>query len=108
MVSTLRVGGRPTRGGAAEHGFTAGSAAFARLREVDVAQPSMRITVDAAMRARDVSRPVPDDGGPADPPNRAASAGGAAEAPDAAKRSRASKNERRRLGKRGGVARKPR
>lgn len=53
-------------------------------------QPSMRITVDAALRARDVSRNAPDGvqppaPAPADPPR-----GG-----------RAAKNERRRLGKRG-------
>jgi hypothetical protein len=60
-----------------------------------VGQLSMRITVDAAMRARDVSRPRPDGEEP--PP-----AGKAAEpAADAPKRTRAAKNERRRLGKRG-------
>ncbi|MFC4911337.1 hypothetical protein [Actinomadura gamaensis] len=53
-------------------------------------QPSMRITVDAAMRARDISRPAPEGAAatpsvPADPPRR----------------TRAAKNERRRLGKRG-------
>ncbi|GAA4086008.1 hypothetical protein [Actinomadura miaoliensis] len=70
-------------------------------------QPSMRITVDAAMRARDVSRPVPDDEDPPNPPNQASAPGGAADAADASKRSRASKNERRRLGKRGGGVRRP-
>ncbi|WP_153535538.1 hypothetical protein [Actinomadura macrotermitis] len=55
-------------------------------------QPGMRITVDAAMRARDVSRPRP-DGEPEPPPVPAKGA-------EAGRRSRAAKNERRRLGKR--------
>ncbi|MBA8950922.1 hypothetical protein ACFQU9_02515 [Actinomadura namibiensis] len=59
-------------------------------------QPSMRITVDAAMRAREVSRPLPEgEREPAPPP-------GAAEP---GRSGRAAKNERRRLGKRGGGAR---
>ena len=61
-------------------------------------QPGMRITVDAAMRARDVSRPRPDG---AEPP---AAAPGKAEP---ARRTKAAKNERRRQGKRGAAARKP-
>ncbi|MFC6883902.1 MULTISPECIES: hypothetical protein [Actinomadura] len=52
--------------------------------------PGMRITVDAAMRARDVSRPRADGEEP--PPPRPA---------EPAKRTKAAKNERRRLGKRG-------
>jgi len=63
-------------------------------------QTGMRITVDAAMRARDVSRPRP---GGEDPPD-AAPAPGRAEPP---KRTKAAKNERRRQGKRGAAARKP-
>lgn len=63
-------------------------------------QPGMRITVDAAMRARDISRPRP--GGEAPPAGPAPGArpgpGGSAEP---AKRTKAAKNERRRLGKRG-------
>ncbi|MFC5183073.1 hypothetical protein [Actinomadura harenae] len=56
-----------------------------------MSQPSMRITVDAAVRARDVSRPVP-EGAPQPP----------APAPaDPPRQSRAAKNERRRLEKRG-------
>lgn len=62
-------------------------------------QPGMRVTVDAAMRARDISRPV-DDAGGGSGASRAASR--PAEAP---RRTKAAKNERRRLGKRG--ARKP-
>ncbi|RFS83169.1 hypothetical protein D0T12_23715 [Actinomadura spongiicola] len=57
----------------------------------------MRITVDAAMRARDVSRPLPDGERETanDPtPGRSSS--------EPAKRTKAAKNERRRLGKRGG------
>ncbi|WP_026416182.1 hypothetical protein [Actinomadura oligospora] len=56
-----------------------------------MSQPSMRITVDAAMRARDVSRPVPEG---VQPPAAAAPA-------DPPRQSRAAKNERRRLEKRG-------
>ncbi|MFB4318447.1 hypothetical protein [Actinomadura sp. 21ATH] len=58
-------------------------------------QPGMRITLDAAMRAREVSRPRPD--GAAPPPPRPAAV------PDeqTARRGKAAKNERRRLGKRG-------
>jgi hypothetical protein len=63
----------------------------------------MRITVTAAMRARDVSRPWPD--------GAEASPGGAdpGEPPRAepARRSRAAKNERRRLDKRGGARKAP-
>ncbi|MFI0411278.1 hypothetical protein [Actinomadura sp. 3N508] len=69
-------------------------------------QPGMRVTVDAAMRARDVSRPAPDgeqatgaDQGSGNGPEPGA---GPAEP---ARRTKAAKNERRRLGKRG--ARKP-
>ncbi|MFB4303617.1 hypothetical protein [Actinomadura sp. NTSP31] len=80
-------------------------------------QPGMRITVDAAMRARDISRPWP-DGGP-DPSSDAArrpgaQAGGAdpgergdSRRAEPARRSRAAKNERRRLGKRGGARKVP-
>ncbi|TDC66734.1 hypothetical protein E1200_16280 [Actinomadura sp. GC306] len=62
-------------------------------------QPGMRITVDAAMRARDVSRPGPDGAEPAagDPDTRRESA----KAADPPRRTRAAKNERRRQGKRG-------
>ncbi|GAA2438972.1 hypothetical protein GCM10010191_62850 [Actinomadura vinacea] len=60
-------------------------------------QPGMRITVDAAMRARDVSRPRPDGEEP--PPPRPAAE------PEPGRRGKAAKNERRRLDKRG--ARKP-
>ncbi|QKG21467.1 hypothetical protein [Actinomadura verrucosospora] len=68
-------------------------------------QPGMRITVNAAMRARDVSRPWPDGGAPA----AGAEPGERGDAPRAepAKRSRAAKNERRRLGKRGGARKAP-
>ncbi|MFA1547682.1 hypothetical protein [Actinomadura chokoriensis] len=65
-------------------------------------QPGMRITVDAAMRARDVSRPRPDG---AEPP--AASGPGPGKTAEPAKRTKAAKNERRRQGKRGAAARKP-
>ncbi|TDB88889.1 hypothetical protein E1264_09880 [Actinomadura sp. KC216] len=70
-------------------------------------QPGMRVTVDAAMRARDVSRPAP-EGEPATGADRGSGNGaepgqGPAEP---ARRTKAAKNERRRLGKRGG-ARKP-
>lgn len=79
-------------------------------------QPGMRVTVDAAMRARDVSRPR--DGGEdeaaAGPGGRRDSAGagsgaaGSAEAPRRPKAgTKAAKNERRRLGKRGGARRPP-
>jgi hypothetical protein len=55
-----------------------------------MSQPGMRITVDAAMRARDVSRP------------RAEGEEPAADTPPRLPKSRElSKNERRRLGKRG-------
>ncbi|MFB4307109.1 hypothetical protein [Actinomadura sp. GTD37] len=64
-------------------------------------QPGMRITVDAAMRARDVSRPRPDG---EEPPAAAPAPGKAAEP---AKRTKAAKNERRRQDKRGAAARKP-
>ncbi|WP_067801028.1 hypothetical protein [Actinomadura formosensis] len=63
-------------------------------------QSGMRITVDAAMRARDVSRPRPEGG---EPPAARPAQGGSAEP---ARRTKAAKNERRRQGKRGG-ARKP-
>ncbi|MGI5164320.1 hypothetical protein ACQEU3_08205 [Spirillospora sp. CA-253888] len=78
--------------------------------EAHVGQPGMRITVDAAMRARDVSAPRPDGDGPPSPApdpatdrNGAAEAGPAADAARPARRTRAAKNERRRLGKRGGA-----
>jgi hypothetical protein len=61
----------------------------------------MRITVDAAMRARDISRPRPDGEEP--PPPRPAAA---QEAEPGKRGGKAAKNERRRLDKRGG-ARKP-
>ncbi|MEO3824632.1 hypothetical protein [Actinomadura sp. B10D3] len=62
-------------------------------------QPGMRITVDAAMRARDISRPRPDgEAPPADPAAARPRPGGSGEP---AKRTKAAKNERRRLGKRG-------
>jgi hypothetical protein len=69
-------------------------------------QPGMRITVTAAMRARDVSRPWPDG---AEAPAPRGEPGDRGEAPRAepAKRSRAAKNERRRLGKRGGARKTP-
>ncbi|NKZ03636.1 hypothetical protein [Actinomadura latina] len=64
-------------------------------------QPGMRITVDAAMRARDVSRLRPEG---EEPPAAAPAPGKPAEP---AKRTKAAKNERRRQGKRGAAARKP-
>ena len=60
-------------------------------------QPGMRVTVDAAMRARDVSRPRPEGEEP--PPLRPATASEA----DQGRRGRAARNERRRLDKRGGA-----
>lgn len=69
-------------------------------------QPGMRITVDAAMRARDVSRPRPEG---EEPPAAGPGTGpgnGNGKPAEPAKRTKAAKNERRRLGKRGG-ARKP-
>ncbi|MEU6751349.1 hypothetical protein ABZ914_34480, partial [Spirillospora sp. NPDC046719] len=60
-------------------------------------QPGMRITVTAAMRARDVSRPWP-DGAEASPPG--ADPGEAPRA-EPARRSRAAKNERGGGGARG-------
>jgi hypothetical protein len=70
-------------------------------------QPGMRITVDAAMRARDVSRPRPHGEEP--PPNASANGSGSGTAqgrqPETGKRGKAAKNERRRLDKRG--ARRP-
>ncbi|TDC52700.1 hypothetical protein E1281_18685 [Actinomadura sp. KC345] len=68
-------------------------------------QPGMRITVDAAMRARDVSQPRPErEAAPAAGPGPGAGAGKGAEP---ARRTKAAKNERRRLGKRGGARRPP-
>ncbi|NVI87063.1 hypothetical protein [Actinomadura sp. BRA 177] len=64
-------------------------------------QPGMRITVNAAMRARDVSRPRPEGEEP--PPATPAQAKPA----EPAKRTKAAKNERRRQDKRGIPARKP-
>ncbi|MFI0449571.1 hypothetical protein [Actinomadura sp. 6N118] len=58
-------------------------------------QPGMRITVDAAMRARDVSRPRAEGEEP--PPNAA----GAPKNAEGAKPAKPPKGERRRLGKRG-------
>ncbi|MCW2888572.1 MAG: hypothetical protein QOE54_591 [Streptosporangiaceae bacterium] len=55
-----------------------------------MSQPGMRITVDAAMRARDVSR-MPPDGTVSEPPTTSA-------APSEPAKPR--KGERRRLGKR--------
>ncbi|MEU5881360.1 hypothetical protein [Spirillospora sp. NPDC047279] len=57
-------------------------------------QPGMRITVDAAMRARDVSRPRAEGEEP--PPPAAANGGG-----EPARPAKPPKGERRRLGKRG-------
>ncbi|TYB41164.1 hypothetical protein [Actinomadura chibensis] len=68
-------------------------------------QPGMRITVDAAMRARDVSRPRPEGG--EQPPPAAQPPGAGDPAPGAGRRTKAAKNERRRLGKRGGAPRRP-
>ncbi|MFC9970159.1 hypothetical protein ACFVH6_04560 [Spirillospora sp. NPDC127200] len=74
-------------------------------------QPGMRITVDAAMRARDVSAPR-SDAEETPPPAPDPATDGAAESADAPaaapgarppRRTRAAKNERRRLGKRGGA-----
>ncbi|MFG2247216.1 hypothetical protein [Spirillospora sp. NPDC048823] len=67
-------------------------------------QPGMRITVDAAMRARDVSRPRTE--GEEAPAAGAGTGPGSGRPAEPAKRTKAAKNERRRLGKRGG-ARKP-
>jgi hypothetical protein len=61
-----------------------------------MSQPGMRITVDAAMRARDVSRIDPDGTDPARPPTPATPAEPA----------RPRKGERRRLGKRAANTRK--
>ncbi|ACY96939.1 MULTISPECIES: hypothetical protein [Thermomonospora] len=58
-----------------------------------MSQPGMRITLDAAMRARDVSRPRPEDARPAPQAPEASRPAGS--------RGELSKNERRRLGKRG-------
>ncbi|TMQ99903.1 hypothetical protein ETD83_17850 [Actinomadura soli] len=81
-------------------------------------QPGMRITVDAAMRARDVSRPKPDGekapgadrgsgNGQVSGPEPGSGPGSGTNGPaEPARRTKAAKNERRRLGKRGG-ARKP-
>ncbi|MEU5989145.1 hypothetical protein ABZ806_09210 [Spirillospora sp. NPDC047418] len=64
-------------------------------------QSGMRITVDAAMRARDVARPRPGGGEPpADDP-------GPGRAAEPARRTKAEKNARRRQGKRGAAARRP-
>ncbi|MGI5207795.1 hypothetical protein ACQEU6_40255 [Spirillospora sp. CA-108201] len=67
-------------------------------------QSGMRITVDAAMRARDVSRP---GGEPPSPGPGPAAASGATpnKSGDTSRRTKAEKNERRRLDKRG--ARRP-
>lgn len=62
-------------------------------------QPGMRITVDAAMRARDVSRPRP---GGEEPAAASAPAPAAGKPAEPGRRTKAAKNERRRQGKRGG------
>ncbi|MFS8629696.1 MAG: hypothetical protein LOD92_00690 [Bacillales bacterium] len=62
----------------------------------------MRVTVDAAMRARDVSRPGAEDA----TGNGPATHGDGRTGDATPRRTKAAKNERRRLGKRGG-ARKP-
>ncbi|WP_131742500.1 hypothetical protein [Actinomadura roseirufa] len=64
-------------------------------------QQGMRITVDAAMRARDVSPPRPEGARPPAP----APAGQGGRAAEPARRTKAAKNERRRLDKRGGARR---
>ncbi|MEV0663452.1 hypothetical protein ACIBI3_30345 [Actinomadura luteofluorescens] len=65
-------------------------------------QPGMRITVDAAMRARDVSRPRAGGGEPPAGPGAAAASGSNPNKPgDTGRRTKAEKNERRRLDKRG-------
>ncbi|NDU74325.1 hypothetical protein GWI34_17020 [Actinomadura sp. DSM 109109] len=65
-------------------------------------QPGMRITVDAAMRARDVSRPRAGGG---EPPAAGRGAAGSGTNPtkpgEPGRRTKAAKNERRRLDKRG-------
>jgi hypothetical protein len=58
-------------------------------------QPGMRITVDAAMRARDVSRTHPEGTGPESPP-----AGAPGTGTPGAEPAKPRKGERRRLGKR--------
>lgn len=69
-------------------------------------QPGMRITVDAAMRARDVSRPRPEG---EEPPALDSGPGAADGKPaEPARRTKAAKNERRRLDKRGGARKPPR
>jgi hypothetical protein len=65
-------------------------------------QPGMRITVDAAMRARDISRPRPDGEEPS-----AAQGAAAGRSAEPAKRTKAAKNKRRRRSKRGGVRKPP-
>lgn len=67
-------------------------------------QPGMRITVDAAMRARDVSR-ARAEGEEEPPPPKPSNGSGADQAETGGRRGKAAKNERRRLDKRGG--RKP-
>ncbi|GAA4308039.1 hypothetical protein GCM10023178_16460 [Actinomadura luteofluorescens] len=69
-------------------------------------QPGMRITVDAATRARDVSRSPAGGGEPPAGAGPAAASGSAPNRPgDTGRRTKAEKNERRRLDKRG--ARRP-
>ncbi|KAB2347475.1 hypothetical protein [Actinomadura rudentiformis] len=63
-------------------------------------QPGMRITVDAAMRARDVSRPRAEG---EEPP---ANAAGAPKNAESTKPTKPPKGERRRLGKRGAPPRR--
>ncbi|WP_242893687.1 hypothetical protein [Actinomadura litoris] len=76
-----------------------------------MSQPGMRITLDAAMRARDVSPPLPEgeDSLAAAPPGSGAAArpGEPARRANASRTTKAAKNERRRLGKRGGTGRRP-
>ena len=76
-------------------------------------QPGMRITVDAAMRARDGSRPRPAGEEPSPASGSGPAPGGGGGPADQGKRSestrrtKAAKNERRRMGKRGAVRRPP-
>ncbi|GGP94680.1 hypothetical protein BKA00_003726 [Actinomadura coerulea] len=64
-------------------------------------QPGMRITVDAAMRARDVSRPRGEGGEPPAAGPGPGSGSNPNKPGDTARRTKAAKNERRRLDKRG-------
>jgi hypothetical protein len=76
-----------------------------------MSQPGMRVTVDAAMRARDVSRPGADDAaGHTDDGRESGSTDGRnPEASGSARKSsrpKSAKGERRRLGKRQAAARR--